>query len=60
MKGIRIYCLGQLNGAKIAKTECIKYDETFLHVFFGQIDYAKIQASTPYGILGVKVWVSYF
>ncbi|BBM97361.1 hypothetical protein Mp_1g05170 [Marchantia polymorpha subsp. ruderalis] len=25
-----------------------------------QIDYAKTQASTPYGILGVKVWVSYF
>jgi small subunit ribosomal protein S3 len=45
---------------RIAKIECRKYDETSLHVFSNQIDYAKAQTSTPYGILGVKVWVSYF
>nr|AHI16021.1 ribosomal protein S3 [Blasia pusilla]QIA59561.1 ribosomal protein S3 [Blasia pusilla] len=60
VKGIRIGCSGRLNGAEIAKTECKKYGETSLHVFCDQIDYAKTQASTPYGILGVKVWVSYF
>ncbi|BDD77339.1 ribosomal protein S3 (mitochondrion) [Marchantia polymorpha subsp. ruderalis] len=60
VKGIRIGCSGRLNGAEIAKTECKKYGETSLHVFSDQIDYAKTQASTPYGILGVKVWVSYF
>lgn len=60
VKGIRICCSGRLNGAEIAKTECKKYGETSLHVFSDQIDYAKAQASTPYGILGVKVWVSYF
>nr|YP_010261607.1 ribosomal protein S3 [Planicladium nitidulum]UIB40689.1 ribosomal protein S3 [Planicladium nitidulum] len=60
VKGIRICCSGRLNGAEIAKTECKKYGETSLHVFSNQIDYAKAQASTPYGILGVKVWVSYF
>lgn len=60
VKGIRICCSGRLNGAEIAKTECRKYGETSLHVFSNQIDYAKAQAATPYGILGVKVWVSYF
>jgi small subunit ribosomal protein S3 len=60
VKGIRICCSGRLNGAEIAKTKCRKYNETSLHVFFDQIDYVKAQASTPYGILGVKVWVSYF
>nr|YP_009047482.1 ribosomal protein S3 [Buxbaumia aphylla]AGN74273.1 ribosomal protein S3 [Buxbaumia aphylla]AHI16023.1 ribosomal protein S3 [Buxbaumia aphylla] len=60
VKGIRICCSGRLHGAEIAKTECRKYGETSLHVFSDQIDYAKAQASTPYGILGVKVWVSYF
>nr|BDZ75729.1 ribosomal protein S3 [Fissidens protonematicola] len=60
VKGMRICCSGRLNGAEIAKTECRKYGETSLHVFSDQIDYAKAQASTPYGILGVKVWVSYF
>jgi small subunit ribosomal protein S3 len=60
VKGIRTCCSGRLNGAEIAKTECRKYGETSLHVFSDQIDYAKAKASTPYGILGVKVWVSYF
>jgi len=59
VKGIRIYCSGQLNGAEIAKIECRKYGKTSSHVFSDQIDYAKAQASTPYGILGVKVWGNY-
>ena len=59
IKGIRIACSGRLNGAEIAKTECKKYGETSLHVFSDQIDYAYTRAATPYGILGVKVWISY-
>ena len=59
IKGIRISCSGRLNGAEIAKTECRKYGETSLHVFSDKIDYAQTKASTQYGILGVKVWISY-
>jgi small subunit ribosomal protein S3 len=59
IKGIRISCSGRLNGAEIAKTECRKYGETSLHVFSDKIDYAQTKASTAYGILGVKVWISY-
>jgi len=59
IKGIRITCSGRLNGAEIAKTECRKFGETSLHVFSDKIDYARAEASTPYGILGVKVWISY-
>jgi small subunit ribosomal protein S3 len=59
IKGIRIKCSGRLNGAEIAKTECRKYGETSLHVFSEKIDYAHTKASTPYGILGVKVWIAY-
>ena len=59
IKGIRITCSGRLNGAEIAKTECRKFGETSLHVFSDKIDYARTEASTPYGILGVKVWISY-
>jgi hypothetical protein len=36
-------CSSWLNNAEIVKIECKKYDETFLHVFFDQIDYVKIQ-----------------
>lgn len=59
IKGIRISCSGRLNGAEIAKSSCRKYGETSLHVFSDKIDYAQTKASTPYGILGVKVWISY-
>lgn len=60
IKGIRITCSGRLNGAEIAKTECKKFGETSLHVFSEKMDYAFAKASTSYGILGVKVWISYF
>jgi ribosomal protein S3 len=59
IKGIRITCSGRLNGAEIAKTECRKNGETSLHVFSDKIDYARSEGKTPYGILGVKVWISY-
>lgn len=59
IKGIRISCSGRINGAEIAKTECRKYGETSLHVFSDKIDYASAKAAMPYGILGIKVWVSY-
>lgn len=60
MKGIRICCSGRLNGAEIAQTEYMKYGSTSLHVFSDYIDYARAETSTRYGILGVKVWISYF
>jgi len=59
IKGIRITCSGRMNGAEIAKTECKKFGETSLHVFSDKIDYAQTIASTSYGILGVKVWISF-
>lgn len=58
IKGIRLVCSGRLNGAEMAKTVCHKYGETSLHVFSDRIDYASMSANTPYGLLGVKVWIS--
>nr|QKE23431.1 ribosomal protein S3 [Clerodendrum yunnanense] len=57
--GIRLSCSGRLKGAQIARTECYKYGKTSLHVFNQKIDYATAEASTRYGILGIKVWLSY-
>lgn len=59
VKGIRICCSGRLNGAEIAQTECMKYGSTSLHVFSDYIGYARAETFTRYGILGVKVWISY-
>nr|ULQ69106.1 ribosomal protein S3 [Cyperus difformis] len=59
VEGIRISCSGRLGGAEIARTECGKYGKTSCNVFNQKIDYASATVSTRYGILGVKVWISY-
>lgn len=59
VEGIRISCSGRLKGAEIARTECGKYGKTSSNVLDQKIDYARVDVSTPYGILGVKVWISY-
>lgn len=59
VEGIRICCSGRLKGAEIARTECGKYGKTSRNVFNQKIDYAPAEVSTRYGILGVKVWISY-
>nr|WRQ18409.1 ribosomal protein S3 [Myricaria laxiflora] len=59
VEGLRICCSGRLAGAEIARTECGKYGKTSCNVFNQQIDYASAEVSTRYGILGVKVWISY-
>nr|QPK67205.1 ribosomal protein S3 [Erodium gruinum] len=57
--GIRISCSGRLKGKPIASTYCGKYGKTSGNVFNQKIDYAFRKVSTRYGILGVKVWISY-
>nr|YP_010989220.1 ribosomal protein S3 [Aconitum carmichaelii]WOV66871.1 ribosomal protein S3 [Aconitum carmichaelii] len=59
VSGIRICCSGRSKGAEIARTECGKYGKTSRNVFNQKIDYAPAEVSTRYGILGVKVRISY-
>ncbi|KAI3953173.1 hypothetical protein MKX01_042168 [Papaver californicum] len=57
--GIRVCVSGRLRGAEIARSESGKYGKTSCNVFNQKIDYALSEVSTRYGILGVKVWISY-
>ncbi|KAI3847974.1 hypothetical protein MKW92_040153 [Papaver armeniacum] len=57
--GIRVCVSGRLRGAEIARSECGKYGKTSCNVINQKIDYALSEVSTRYGILGVKVWISY-
>lgn len=63
IKGIRIACSGRVGGrskkAQRAKTECIKYGQTSLHVFSSYIDFASKTAVTPFGSVGIKVWICF-
>jgi len=56
-KGIRINCGGRLGGAEIARTEWYREGRVPLHTLRADIDYALSEAETPYGIIGIKVWI---
>lgn len=56
-KGIRINCAGRLGGAEIARTEWYRKGRVPLHTIRADIDYGVAEASTTYGIIGVKVWI---
>jgi small subunit ribosomal protein S3 len=56
-KGIRTVVSGRLGGADIARSEGYKEGIIPLHTLRSDIDYAKTEAATQYGRLGVKVWI---
>ena len=55
--GIRVNVAGRLGGAEIARTEWYREGRVPLHTLRADIDYALSEAETPYGIIGVKVWI---
>lgn len=56
-EGVRIQVGGRLGGAEIARTEWYREGRVPLHTLRADIDYATAEASTTYGIIGVKVWI---
>ena len=55
--GIRVNVAGRLGGAEIARTEWYREGRVPLHTLRADIDYAPVEAMTPYGIIGIKVWI---
>ncbi len=56
-EGIRINCAGRLGGAEIARTEWYHEGRVPLHTLRANMDFAKVDAQTTYGVCGIKVWV---
>lgn len=56
-EGIKIQVSGRLGGAEIARTEWYREGRVPLHTLRANIDYGTYEASTTYGIIGVKVWI---
>jgi small subunit ribosomal protein S3 len=56
-KGVRINVSGRLGGAEIARMEWYREGRVPLHTLRADIDYGFTEATTTYGIIGVKVWV---
>ena len=55
--GIRVNVAGRLGGAEIARTEWTHEGRVPLHTLRADIDYSNVEAATPYGIIGIKVWI---
>ena len=55
--GISVNVAGRLGGAEIARTEWYREGRVPLHTLRADIDYALDEAMTPYGIIGIKVWI---
>jgi small subunit ribosomal protein S3 len=56
-EGIKIQVSGRLNGAEMARSEMYKEGRTPLHTFRADIDFAKGEALTKTGLIGIKVWI---
>jgi small subunit ribosomal protein S3 len=56
-EGIKVNIGGRLNGAEIARSEWYREGRVPLHTLRADIDYGFAEASTTYGIIGVKVWI---
>jgi len=56
-KGIKISCAGRLGGAEMARNEWYREGRVPLHTLRADIDYGFAEASTTYGIIGVKVTI---
>ena len=55
--GIRVNLSGRLGGAEIARTEWYREGRVPLHTLRADIDYAGVESLTPYGVIGIKVWI---
>lgn len=57
-EGVKISCAGRLGGAEMARREWYKEGRIPLHTLRADIDYAKSNAMTKFGVIGVKVWIN--
>lgn len=57
VQGVRIIMSGRLGGADMARREELKKGRIPLQTLRADIDFARVQALLPYGIIGIKVWI---
>jgi small subunit ribosomal protein S3 len=56
-EGVMIRCGGRLSGAEMARVENVSEGQIPRHTLRADIDFARAEALTTYGRIGVKVWI---
>jgi len=57
IKGVKISLSGRLGGAEMSRKEWLAKGNLPLHTLRADIDFAKAEAHTTYGVIGIKVWL---
>lgn len=55
--GVMITCSGRLMGAEMARSETVREGRVPRHTLRADIDYARAEALTTFGRIGIKVWI---
>jgi len=56
-KGVKVSCAGRLGGAEIARRLTMHDGQVPLHTLRADVDYGLVEARTPMGRIGIKVWI---
>lgn len=56
-QGIKVMCAGRLSGTEMARREWMREGRVPAQTLRADIDFAKAEALTTYGRIGVKVWL---
>ncbi|MCA9359735.1 30S ribosomal protein S3 [Candidatus Kaiserbacteria bacterium] len=57
VEGVRVILSGRLGGADMARKEELKKGRVPLQTLRADIDFARVEANLPYGVIGIKVWI---
>ena len=57
VKGVKIAVKGRLDGTEMARREWLRKGRIPLQTLRADIDFAKVNAYTTYGVVGIKVWI---
>jgi len=55
--GIKVSVSGRLSGAEMARRVTLREGRVPLQTLRADIDFARAEASTTYGQIGIKVWI---
>lgn len=56
-KGIKVMCSGRLTGTEMARREWVREGRVPAQTLRADLDFARVEALTTYGRIGVKVWI---
>jgi small subunit ribosomal protein S3 len=63
IEGVKVSCSGRVGGrskkAQRSREEGFQWGQTSSHVFSSKLGFASRSALTPFGKVGIKVWICY-